>query len=33
MEEYHNYREEQNWVLFAEEYNIESDAYIEGLNL
>ena len=33
MEEYHNYREELNWDSFAEEYNIESDAYIEDLNL
>ena len=32
MEEYHNYREELNWDSFAEEYNIESDAYIDGVN-
>ena len=33
MEEYHDYREELNWDSFTEEYDIESDAYIEGLNL
>jgi hypothetical protein len=32
MEEYHNYREELNWDSFAEEYNIKSDAYIDGVN-
>ena len=32
MEDYHNYREELNWDSFAEEYHIESDAYIDGVN-